>query len=271
MTNKINKTQSTDQKEISDISVRNLWFSYGDSVVLENLNLEIPHLDFLGIIGPNGGGKTTLLKCIVGILRGFRGEIRILGKSNDGGNKNIGYVPQRSTFVEDFPANVEEVALMGTLGQRKLFGWLKKQDRTLSAEVLQQVGLYDKRKRHISQLSGGERQRLLIARALINNPKILLLDEPTASLDTTYGQDFYELLQKLNEKITVVLVSHDIGVISQYVKTIACVNRNLFTEGSKQITEDMLGEAYKCPVDLIAHGVPHRVLPVHKHKHDIDN
>ena len=271
MTNKSKKTQSTDKAKISDISVRNLWFSYGDSVVLDNLNLEVPHLDFLGIIGPNGGGKTTLLKCIVGILTGFRGEIIILGKSNGIGSKNIGYVPQRSTFVEDFPANVEEVALMGTLGQKKIFGWLKKQDRKLASDVLQEVGLFDKRKRHISQLSGGERQRLLIARALINFPKILLLDEPTASLDTTYGQDFYELLQRLNEKITIVLVSHDIGVISRYVKTIACVNMSLFTEGSRQITEEMLGEAYKCPVDLIAHGMPHRVLPVHNHKHDEEN
>ena len=156
---------------------------------------------------------------------------------------------------------------MGTLGKKNI-GWLKKHDRTVAGEILQKVGLFDKRRRHISQLSGGERQRLLIARAIINNPKILLLDEPTASLDTSYGRDFYELLQQLNDKITIVLVSHDIGVISRHVKTIACVSKNLFTEGSKKITEEMLGEAYKCPVDLIAHGVPHRVLPEHKHNHD---
>ncbi|MCD4656451.1 MAG: metal ABC transporter ATP-binding protein [Planctomycetes bacterium] len=257
----------TNQTEIADISVRNLWFSFGDSVVLENLNLEVPHLDFLGMIGPNGGGKTTLLKCMVGILHGFRGEIKILGKCNGHGCKNVGYVPQHSTFVEDFPASVEEVTLMGTLGKKNI-GWLKKHDKNRAGDILHKVGLFDKRRRHISQLSGGERQRLLIARALINNPKILLLDEPTASLDTSYGRDFYELLQHLNNKITIVLVSHDIGVISRHVKTIACVNKNLFTEGSKTITEKMLGEAYKCPVDLIAHGVPHRVLPEHNHNHD---
>ena len=261
----------TKQAKISDISVLNLWFSYGDSVVLEGLNLEVPHLDFLGIIGPNGGGKTTLLKCIVGILQGYEGEIRILGKSNGHGRMDIGYVPQHSTFVEDFPASVEEVVMMGALGSGRTFGWLKKRDKVRAGEILQKVGLADMHKRHISHLSGGERQRLLIARGLVNNPGILLLDEPAASLDTSFGQGLYELLQTLNEKITIVMVSHDIGVISQHVKTIACVSGRLFTEGTKIITEEMLGEAYKCPVDLIAHGLPHRVLPEHKHNHDENN
>ena len=251
---------------INAIEIKNLWFKYSEAVSLEGLNLTVPQNDFLGIIGPNGGGKTTLLKCIVGILKKYRGEIRILGETNGKMRDKIGYVPQQSTFIDDFPASVEEVVMMGTLGEHRRFGWLRRNDKEKAQKVIEKVGLKDLGKRHISHLSGGERQRLLIARALVSDPEILLLDEPTASLDTGFGQDLYELLQQLNEKITIVLVSHDIGVISRYVKTIACVNRRLFTEGNKEISEKMLEQAYKCPVDLIAHGVPHRVFPVHNHE-----
>lgn len=258
---------------VTAIEIKNLWYQYSESIALEGINLKVPELDYLGIIGPNGGGKTTLLKCIVGIIGDYQGEIKVFGVSNGKKHQSIGYVPQHSTFVEDFPASVEEVVMMGTLGKKHIMGWLKKRDKERAHEVLETVGLADMHNRHIGNLSGGERQRLLIARALISNPKILLLDEPAASLDTNFGQGLYEILQELNETMTIIMVSHDIGVISRHVKTIACINKRLFTEGTKEITEKMLGEAYKCPVDLIAHGIPHRVFPVHNHSvyHDPEN
>lgn len=258
-----------------DIEIQNLSYRYSETISLEGINLNVPHGDFLGIIGPNGGGKTTLLKCIVGILNGYKGQIKIQGQNNKKMLKAMGYVPQHSTFLDDFPASVEEVVTMGSLGEPRLFGWFRKRDKEKADAIVELVGLKELIKRRVGQLSGGERQRLMIARALVNDPQILLLDEPTASLDTSFGQDLYELLLELNKTITIILVSHDIGVISRYVKTIACVNRRLFTEGTKEISEKMLEQTYKCPVDLIAHGVPHRVFPVHDHSsyhvHDSSN
>ena len=133
---------------------------------------------------------------------------------------------------------------------------------------MNRVKLYDLRHRQIGNLSGGQQQRVLIARALTSRPKLLLLDEPTASVDSEIKRDIYDLLVELNEELTIVMVSHDIGVVSSYTKTIACLNRTLVYHNEKHITTDMMVAAYHCPVDLIAHGVPHRVLAEHEHDHE---
>ncbi|NIN63475.1 MAG: ATP-binding cassette domain-containing protein [Anaerolineae bacterium] len=245
------------------IRVENLWVHYDGTPVLEDIDLSVYEKDFIGIIGPNGGGKTSLLKVLLGLIPPTRGHIRVLGRSPEEARRFIGYVPQGSEFDHAFPISVWDVAMMGRLGRRGLFHRYTQEDREVVANVLDRVAMLDFRDRQIGQLSGGERQRVYVARALASQPKILLLDEPTASVDTPVVGSIYELLQELNQSVTIILVSHDIGVVSSYVKTIACLNRRLVYHASKEITPEMLEAAYHCPVDLIAHGMAHRVLELH--------
>lgn len=245
------------------ISIRNLWAGYQNEPVLQNINLTVNELDFIGLIGPNGGGKTTLLKVLLGLLASSRGEVKILGQPVKTGRRFIGYVPQHVEFDHDFPVNVWDVARMGRLGQRGLLRWYSAKDDELVAEALEKVDMLSLRQRPIGELSGGQRQRVYIARALAGEPKILLLDEPTASIDPKISNSIYELLSRLNQHVTILIISHDIGAISSYVKTIGCLNRRLFYHGTKEITPTMLEHAYQCPIDLIAHGIPHRVLAEH--------
>ncbi len=246
------------------IRLEDVWVHYNGLTVLEGVNLSVREGDFLGIIGPNGGGKTTLLKVILGLVRPSRGGVSVLGDSPNRARRLIGYVPQYSSFDRDFPISVWDVALMGRLGHKGCFRNYDEKDKGIAAEALKKVEMFDLKDRQIGELSWGQRQRVLIARALATEPKLLLLDEPAASLDTRIEVGLYELLHRLNEEVTIMLVSHDIGIISAYVKTIACLNRRLVYHASKEITPDMLDEAYRCPVDLIAHGLPHRVLSTHR-------
>jgi zinc transport system ATP-binding protein len=245
------------------ISVRHLWAGYDDETVLEDINLSVKDLDFIGLIGPNGGGKTTLLKVLLGLLSPVQGEVRILGKSIREGRRYIGYVPQVVQFDRDFPISVWDVARMGRLGKRRLLQPYTAEDEEVVAKALRQVEMLDLRNRPIGELSGGQRQRAYIARALATEPKILLLDEPTASVDPQVSTSIYELLSRLNDHVTILMISHDMSAISAHVKTVGCLNRRLFYHGEKQITPDMLEAAYHCPIDLIAHGIPHRVFPEH--------
>ncbi len=242
------------------IEIKNLYAGYDNKVTLENINLVVEEREFLGIIGPNGGGKTTLLKILLGLIKPFKGEIKIFGQSLDKALSQIGYVPQYSNFDLNYPINVWDVTMMGRMGNTGLLKKFSKDDKSIVEDSLRKVELLEFRNRLVKNLSGGERQRVLIARALTTKPKILLLDEPTASVDSKTGKNFYELLDKLNEEITIILVSHDIGAISQSVKKIACLNRTLIFHDSKELTPEMLEATYHCPIDLIAHGVPHRVL-----------
>jgi len=221
-------------------------------------------LDFLSIIGPNGGGKTTLLKLLLGLIQPKRGNIQVLGVKPEHSRHQIGYVPQYTNVDPHFPLNVLEVTLMGRLGRNPLGKKYNAKDHEIATDALQQVDLYELRNRPIGKISRGQLQRAFIARALTVQPQLLLLDEPSASVDNTVTQHFYKLLRKLNKHITIIIVSHDIGVVSRYAKTIACVNRKLVSHNDNQITQEMLAEAYQCPVDLIAHGVPHRVFAQHK-------
>jgi zinc transport system ATP-binding protein len=236
------------------IELQNVTAGYRQSLpIITDINLLIQEKEFLGIIGPNGGGKTTLLKIILGLLNPTRGKVLIGGKEKNPEYK-IGYVPQYSNFDKTYPISVKDVVSMG----------IKKNGHENSViHALEKVNLLKKINEQIGHLSGGEQQRILIARALANDPKILLLDEPTASIDSQTGNSIYELLTELNSEKTIILVSHDIGAISRSVKKIACLNKKLVYHNSKEITKEMLEQTYQCPVDLIAHGLPHRVLDPH--------
>jgi zinc transport system ATP-binding protein len=245
------------------ISVRHLWAGYNHESVLKDINLSVNELDFIGLIGPNGGGKTTLLKVLLGLLPPTRGEVRIMDKDVEEGRRHVGYVPQSVEFDRDFPISVWDVTRMGRLGRRRLLQRYTTEDDEVVAEALRSVDMLDLRDRPIGALSGGQRQRVYIARALATEPRILFLDEPMASVDPQVSTSVYELLRQLNEHITILMVSHDMGAISSHVKTVGCLNRRLFYHGEKQITPDMLEAAYQCPIDLIAHGISHRVFPEH--------
>jgi zinc transport system ATP-binding protein len=231
---------------------------------LEGITLDVREGDFLGVIGPNGGGKTTLLKVVLGLVKPARGEVRVLGGTPHDGRRRIGYVPQHSLFDRDFPINVVNAVLMGRNSRLELFKRYDKRDKDLATETLETVGLLSMKNRQIGELSGGEQQRVFIARALVSEPKILLLDEPTASIDTAMQTEFYELLDRLKQRITIIMVSHDISAISVYVDNIACLNIQLHYHGSTEISTRVLEKTYKCPVQMIAHGtIPHRVLKEH--------
>lgn len=245
------------------ISIQHLWAGYDHEPVLEDINLSVKALDFIGLIGPNGSGKTTLFKVMLGLLTPMQGEVRIMGQRAQQGRRFVGYVPQHVEFDRAFPISVWDVVLLGRLGKRRLFQNYTAQDKACVTEALRSVEMWHLRDRPLSELSGGQRKRIYIARALATEPKILLLDEPLAGIDPHVGTHIYDLLKQLNDHITILMISHDIGAIASCVKTVGCLNRRLFYHEEKQITPEMLEMVYQCPVDLIAHGVPHRVFPRH--------
>ncbi len=258
-------TSASEGREV--ISIQHMWAGYEREPVLEDINLSVYEGDFIGLIGPNGGGKTTLLRVLLGLLPPMRGEVRIMGQSVNEGRRLAGYVPQVVEFDHEFPINVWDVVRMGRLGQRRLLQRYTAEDDAVVAEALRRVEMYHLRHQSIGELSGGQRQRVYVARALATEPEILLLDEPTSSVDPQVSTGIYELLRQLNEQgVTILLVSHDMGVISSHVKSVGCLNRRLFYHGEQEITADMLELAYQCPIDLIAHGVPHRVFSTHSHE-----
>ena len=244
------------------IRLRDVGYAYGGAAVLQSVDLRLDEGDFLGIIGPNAGGKTTLLKIILGLLAPDTGTVEVFGQPPAENRGVIGYVPQYARFDASFPIDVLDTVRMGRLGIGRRES--ARQSREAARAALDGVGLSGMAGEQIGQLSGGQLQRVLIARALASEPRILLLDEPTASADTRSGRSVYELLERLSDRMTIVLVSHDIGVISRYVKTIACLNVRLHYHHSRELTDEMVEVAYGCPVDLVAHGHPHRVLPAHE-------
>ena len=248
------------------IVFKDVLFKYNDTVILEDANLSVYEHDFLGIIGPNGGGKTTILKLMLGLINQTKGTVLIYGETPEKNRKFIGYVPQYGRFDREFPASVWDTVMMGRLAPKKCFKNFDEQDKKIVCDVLKTVDLFDLRNRQISCLSGGQLQRVLVARALASEPKILLLDEPTASIDGRVESDFYELLAKLKKNMAIVLVSHNIDAISIHVDKIACVNQTIYYHDDKEIRPEDIAKTYKCPVELIAHGVAHRVLQTHEHK-----
>jgi zinc transport system ATP-binding protein len=245
--------------ELRDVTVR-----YDGVPALEGVNLTVAQHDFLGIIGPNGGGKSTLLRVVLGLVTPDSGTVKVLGEPPERSRRSVGYVAQRPAFDRDFPANVGDIVLMGRYPLRGLLRRYDTADVVAAEQALERVGMRDARGKQIGRLSGGEQQRVFIARALVGEPQLLLLDEPLASVDPAMQSDLYELLDDLRHALTVVMVSHDIGAISVHVDSIACVNRKLFYHGPRELSAEVLEATYQCPVQLIAHGpVPHRVLKEH--------
>jgi zinc transport system ATP-binding protein len=246
------------------VSLHNINVYYGEIQVLDDITISVQSHDFLGIIGPNGGGKSTLLKVILGLIKPASGMVTVFGKPPEQARSHIGYVSQRPSFDRDFPASVQDVMMMGRYSKVGLFRRYGQADRQAVEKSLDRVGMSEYRYKQIGHLSGGQQQRIFVARALVAEPELLLLDEPTASIDPGMQTEFYELLQDLKQNLTIIMVSHDIGAVSVYVDEIACLNRELYYHGSKELTPEILEATYKCPVQLITHGsVPHRVLKEH--------
>lgn len=239
----------------------------GDVEVLSHIDFTVEAGDFVGLIGPNGGGKTVLLKIILGLLKPDAGSVRVFGREPEHTRAEaaVGYVPQYPRFEPDFPIRVFEVALMGRLHRYRPFVGYADEDRDITRDALDRVGMLSVADREIGVLSGGQRQRVLIARALAMRPKLLLLDEPTASLDTPMGQELYELLADLSPDTSIVLVTHDLGILSRYVKTVGCLNCTLHYHHAREISQEVIEEMYGCPVDLVVHEHQHRVLKEHDH------
>lgn len=253
-----------------DISLENVFVQYDHFVVLENINLTVNKGDFLGIMGPNGGGKTTLLKTMLGLIQPRAGKVLIMGKPPLRNRSVIGYVQQVMSFDRTYPTDIWNVVMMGRLSKTRLFRRYNKTDKEKVADALNVVDMYQHRQRQIGKLSSGQMQRVLIARALASEPQILLLDEPTASIDIQTEQGLYDLFHDLNQKLTIIMVSHDIGAISSHVKTIACLNRKLHYHGSRELSAEVIESVYGCPIELIAHGIPHRVLKKHNNMDHTD-
>ena len=241
------------------IEIKNLTVNFDDILVLKDVNLEIRERDFLGIIGPNGGGKSTLLKSILGIVPPSLGEI-VYSKNI---KQNIGYLPQIKEIDRDFPISALDVVLSGLASGGKLFRRFKRGEKKKAEELLERFGIGELRKKKIGSLSGGEMQKIFLCRALVSDPKLLMLDEPNTFVDKNFEKNFYSLLKELNKEMAIVLVTHDLGIIPQYVKNIACVNRYLYYHDSNEITEDVL-KTYNYPVDLLSHDVPIRHLRQHE-------
>lgn len=250
----------------SAIHIEKLTVNYRHTPALTCVCLDVPKGEFLGIIGPNGGGKTTLLKAILGLVPIAEGEIKIFGNHIKENKSVIAYVPQFSLVDRAFPISALEVVLTAYLkGAIHPFFRYNKQQRKSAVEAMERMGIADLADRQISELSGGEFQRLLIARAIATNPEILLLDEPTASIDPVSRENIYLLLSELNKSVTIIMATHDLMAISSEVRSIACLNQRLVYHGGPLLDEKAVNEMYGCPVDLIAHGVPHRVLDKHEH------
>jgi zinc transport system ATP-binding protein len=236
--------------------------SYGVDIVLQDVDFKVNENDFIGVIGPNGGGKTTLLKIILGLLKPVRGTL-VFNSGLLNGN-SIGYLPQMSTGDINYPVTVTDIVLSGLMIRKGIVAGMSVSDKNKASRIIDELGLEGMSKSTLNELSGGQMQRVFLGRAIIGDPRLLLLDEPANFVDTTFENDFYEKLKDLNKRMAILMVSHDVGIISSHIKSFACVNRSLHYHPSHEITnEDLL--AYGCPIQLVTHGdVPHTVLKSHK-------
>ena len=267
------------------IEIKNLSAGYDSRTVLRNVNLTVYDRDFLGIIGPNGGGKTTLIKCILGLLKPTTGEIlyRVTTASNNNpafldnsatnsqfstlnSQFSMGYLPQYNSIDRKFPITVEEVILSGLSSQKSLISRFTATHREKARQVIARMGLEGLEKHAIGALSGGQLQRALLGRAIISDPALVVLDEPSTYIDKRFEARLYELLAEINHDCAIILVSHDIGTVLQQVKSIACVNETLDYHPDTGVSEEWLERNFNCPIELLGHGaLPHRILAEHKH------
>lgn len=235
------------------VSFSEVSFSYGSVPVLERITFDILHDDFMGIVGPNGSGKTTLVKIILGLLTPDTGHVRVFDTSPRSARSRIGYVPQHSGFDREFPASVEDLVLTGRLGRVGMVRRYRDEDREKAKSALADLDMMALARRPVGALSGGERQRALVARALVSDPELLILDEPTASVDTRVEKHFYELLKELNRRMPIVLVTHDLGFVSTYLTRVACVNRYLAVRPANEVDHTHLEALYAAPVKAWRH------------------
>jgi zinc transport system ATP-binding protein len=235
------------------VAIEDLSFSYDGVPILEDVNLNVLPRDFVSLIGPNGGGKTTLLKLMLGLLQPQRGRVRIFGSPPGRVRGRIGYVPQSFQYDAQFPVRVMDVVMMGRFGRTRGFGPFRREDRNRSLEALREVDLQDLSDRPFAALSGGQRQRVLIARALSGNPELLLLDEPTSNIDVVVQEELHSLLSRLNERLTLVIVTHDVGFVSSKVKSVVCVNRNVVIHPTSEVSGEMICNLYGTDVRLVRH------------------
>lgn len=236
--------------------------TYDGCEALHDVSLTISDGDFLGVIGPNGGGKTTLVKAILGSVP-YMGTIHFAPELFDGGERLIGYMPQLTTFDRAFPISIVEVVLSGLQGRRGFLHRYTRDDRRKAHELLDRMGLVSVADHPIGAVSGGQMQRALLCRAIISDPKLLILDEPTNFVDNRFEHELYQTLRELSERMAIVMISHDIGTITSLVKEIVCVNRTVHRHHSNRITAEQLAN-YNCPIQLLSHGsIPHTVLEHH--------
>lgn len=248
------------------LEIRNLSVGYEDKPnVIKNVNLDVFQNDFLGIIGPNGGGKTTLLKTLLGLVKPSTGTISFFKNNIKTNNLNIGYLPQINQIDKKFPISVHDVILSGlTISRRILSPYTSTQKEKVSI-IAEQMGVDKFLHKPIGALSGGQLQRTLLGRAIIDNPDLLVLDEPNSYVDKRFETNFYKILEEINKNTAIVLVSHDVGTMISMVKNIACINEGLHYHSGANISTDWLEKTYSsCPIEIIGHGdFPHRVLDRH--------
>ncbi len=247
------------------IQLTNISAAYGNKTVLHNVDLVVCDHDFLGMIGPNGGGKTTLIQMILGLKKPSEGTIKFFRNGEPVDKITMGYLPQYNDIDKEFPISVEDVVLSGLSSQKKLFNAFTAKQHEMVDKTLERMQLSDFHKRHIGSLSGGQLQRVLLARAIVSQPEVLVLDEPNTYIDQYFQEQVYQMLSDINHDCAIIMVSHDIGGILQNVKSIACVNKTLHYHPDTELPMEELEEQFGCPIDLIGHGnFPHRLLKQHK-------
>ncbi len=243
------------------VHINHVTFAYDREPVLEEVDLKIFDHDFIGMIGPNGGGKSTLIRIIMGILQPDKGKL-YFREDLPRLKRPIGYLPQVKNIDRRFPITVMDVVRSGSLMRHIPFSSASS-ERERALELMEEMGIEDLRQKAIGELSGGQMQRAFLCRALISDPRLLILDEPDTFVDNRFEGELYEKLRLLNEKMAILLVSHDVGIISGYVRSIACVNRRLYYHNSPIITPGDL-KAYNCPIQVLSHGdIPHTILEKH--------
>ncbi len=232
------------------ISLRNVWAAYDQGNVLEGIDLDVYDRQFVALIGPNGGGKTTIIKLLLGLLTPTRGQVRVLGQPVERVRPQVGYVPQEIRFDHDFPVSAWDVARMGRLGRRGLLRPYRAQDDAIVEEAMRRADVLHLRHRAIGELSGGERQRVYIARALAVEPRILLLDEPLSNVDPEARAGIQALLPALSRQMAIVMSSHDVGAILPHVHRVGYLQRRLLYYGAPQQAPEAIRHTFRCPVDM---------------------
>lgn len=248
------------------LELKNITVGYeSNKSILNDVNLNVYQNDFLGIIGPNGGGKTTLLKTILGLIKPAKGDILFYSNNQTVNKLNIGYLPQINQIDKKFPISVFDVILSGLTAKRKFFTYFTNEQKEQAKNVAQRMGLENLINRPIGNLSGGQLQRTLLGRAIVDNPDLLILDEPNSYVDKRFETNFYKILEEVNLKTAIIIVSHDVGTVISLVKNIACVNEGLHYHAGSNVTSEWLEKTYtSCPIEIVGHGdFPHRVLEKH--------